>query len=88
MALCLLGVVCFFGLVADVRRKKASVVTIISAVVFSLLLPFAMDGARLLNSSVHVLMMYACWLSYVFIYVLLSDLRRLQKGNGQNIWNV
>ena len=70
MALCLLGVVCFFGLVADVHRKKASVVTIISAFVFSLLLPFAMDGARLLNSSVHVLMIYACWLSYVFIYVV------------------
>ena len=70
MALCLLGVICFFGLVADVRRKKASIGTIISAVVFSLLLPFAMDGARLLNASVHVLMIYACWLSYVFIFVV------------------
>lgn len=60
--------VCLVGSVIRLSKKKHSAARILSLVAFVALLPFSMNGVRLLNSLVHTLMVYSYWLTYVFVF--------------------
>ncbi len=48
----------------------------IVALICVMILPLAMNLMRMLNSTVHDLMIYAFWLTYIFILLLLSSLKK------------
>lgn len=60
--------VCLVGSVIRLSKKKHPAARILSLVAFAALLPFSMNGVRLLNPFVHVLMVYSYWLAYVFVF--------------------
>lgn len=60
--------VCLVGSVIRLSKKKYSAARILSLVAFVALLPFSVNGVRLLNPFVHVLMTYSYWLAYVFVF--------------------
>lgn len=69
-----LATVCFVWLAGLLIKRKASAGNVITALLFFLMLPFAMNLMRLLNSYIHVLMFYAFWLAYIITFTLAKEL--------------
>lgn len=66
--------VCFVWLIGLLIKRKASAGNVITALLFFLMLPFAMNLMRLLNSYIHLLMFYAFWLAYIITFTLAKEL--------------
>ena len=66
--------VCFAWLIGLLIKRKASAGNVITALLFFLMLTFAMNLMRLLNSYIHVLMFYAFWLAYIITFTLAKEL--------------
>lgn len=81
-----LGFVCFIGICFQLIKKKVSICNILSAIFFIILLPFSMNGMRLLNTMVHNLMIYAFWLSYVFIFCLVLKFKDSENNSVKLRW--
>ncbi len=64
--------------------KEKQIYYVLTIIFFCILLPFAMNGMRLLNQSVHQLMIYAFWLSYVFAYYLSVNILKSKSINIVN----
>ena len=62
--------VCLMGCIVRLSKKKHSLGRILTVAAFVVLLPFSMNGARLLNQAVHILMSYSYWLGYVFVFCI------------------
>lgn len=72
----ILLVIALYSFVCIIRHTKksgSSWMNIVSAVLFVLLLPISMNLIRLLNSTVHDLMIYAFWFTYVLILLLVRE---------------
>ncbi len=65
-----LGVFCLFVSIITLYRKRNSIGNIVTLVLFLILLPFCINGMRLLNSYVHMLMTYSYWLFYILIFCI------------------
>lgn len=67
--LILLSLFCILISLIKLAKRKQGYYAI-TIVLFCILLPFSMNGMRLLNQATHHLMRYAIWLSYIFAYYL------------------
>ena len=61
---------CLVAGILRLSKKDHPAASIGTLLVFTALLPFAMSGVRLLNTMVHLLMVYSYWLAYVFVFGL------------------
>ena len=76
MVIVLLLVIALYSFICIIRYLKKngiSWINIISAILFILLLPFAMNLIRLLNTTVHDLMIYAFWFTYIVILLFVLE---------------
>ena len=71
---------CLGAGIVRLAKKKHPVGVIMTILVLTALLPFAMNGVRLLNTSVHVLMTYSYWLAYVFVFRLAIGLSETSRS--------
>lgn len=72
----LLLVIALYSFVCIIRYLKKNGISwmnIISAIFFILLLPIAMNLIRLLNTTVHDLMIYAFWFTYILILLFVLE---------------
>ena len=72
----LLLVIALYSFVCIIRYLKKNGISwmnIISAILFILLLPIAMNLIRLLNTTVHDLMIYAFWFTYILILLFVLE---------------
>lgn len=67
-ALALLCIVSFFRTLKHTKSSGKTKAAFFSIVLFVVALPFVMCGTRLLNSSVHQLMVYACFFTYILYF--------------------
>ena len=72
--------VCLVGSVIRLSKKKHPTARILSLVAFAALLPFSMNGVRLLNPIVHALMTYSYWLAYVFVFCVAVTFAEFRKS--------
>ena len=82
---CINGLLLLFGVISLIFifiyliKKKVCFGYILSILFFLALLPFSMNIMRLLNTDVHALMMYAFWLSYIFVLILFVEYKKIQN---------
>ena len=67
---------CLLYFFIKLLKEKQGIYYVLTIIFFCILLPFAMNGMRLLNQSVHHLMIYAFWLSYIFVYYLSVNIEK------------
>lgn len=78
--LIVLGVVCLLGILFYVVKREGLIGNAVTALLLTFFLPFTMNGMRLLSHVVHMLMMYAFCLLYVFIFVVVLRFAELYKN--------
>lgn len=61
-------VLCLVGSILRLAKKKHAGGCIATLLLLIVLLPFSMDGVRLLSTFVHTLMIYSFWLIYVLVF--------------------
>ncbi len=72
VALALLCIISFFSAFRHKKNSENRKSAFVSTVLFVCALPFVMCGTRLLNSVVHILMIYACFFTYV-LYLCIAE---------------
>ncbi len=70
LLLIILGVFCLFMGIITLYKKRSPIGSVVTLVLFLILLPFCINGMRLLNSYVHMLMTYSYWLLYILIFCI------------------
>lgn len=63
----------FICIIRYLKKNGISWINILSAILFLLLLPIAMNLIRLLNTTVHDLMIYAFWFTYILILLFVLE---------------
>ncbi len=63
----------FISIIRYLKKNGVSWINIISTILFILLLPIAMNLIRLLNTTVHDLMIYAFWFTYILILLFVLE---------------
>lgn len=71
---------CLVAGILRLSKKEHPAGSIGTLLLFTALLPFAMSGVRLLNTMVHVLMVYSFWLAYVFVFCLAIGPGQMRKS--------
>ena len=74
------GAACLIIMIIHALKSKGKSLDIAFAIFLIGALPFAMNGMRLLNSTVHALMIYAFWLIYIFVLALVHMTLDLKKS--------
>lgn len=73
---------CLFLIIVFVNlfKKKIPLGYGFSLLFFIFLLPFSMNGIRLLNTEVHVLTMYAFWFSYILVIAMAFECSKIKEN--------
>ena len=77
--LIVLGAVCLVGILLHLAKNQGAAGNIVTALLLTACLPFTMNGMRLLSHVVHLLMMYAFCLLYVFIFAVVLRFAEIYK---------
>lgn len=80
LLLILLGAVCLAGILLHLAKQQGALGNIVTALLLTACLPFTMNGMRLLSHVVHLLMMYAFCLLYIFIFAVVLRFAEIYKN--------
>ena len=81
VALALLCIISFFSAFRHKKNSENRKSAFVSTVLFVCALPFVMCGTRLLNSTIHTLMIYACFFTYVLYLCIAETGYRITQKN-------
>ena len=71
------AMISFAFIIVQLIHKKVSIINVFSSILFLFLLPFSMNLMRLLNEYIHDLMVYAYWFIYIFFFLLIIKVSKI-----------
>lgn len=78
----LLALACIYMLFEIITDKRIKWLEIVMVIILVILLPIGTNITRLMNSSVHDLMVYAVWIVYMFPILLWKLYSKIKKDKG------
>ena len=73
------GFLALVGLIIKLIKIKSGIMNVLSIIALLMILPFTMNGMRMLNPLVHDLMIYACWFVYIIVFLLTREVDKRYK---------
>ncbi len=73
------GLLALIAIIVKLIKTKIGLMNILSIIVLLIALPFTMNGMRMLNPLVHDLMTYACWFTYIIVFLLSIEMGKHYK---------